>query len=245
MSYNAGDILTNAVPIEVDYKNYDGKLAIKCFTKSSERHFVSSPGENKKKGDRVKKETINVVEPFFLPVAFLFGCKLGEYVRLEFLSGEYVHQKGSNRIVEVSTGKNYDVTYPEDFRKTGICSLRGWGKSYPETKEYYSKRLDKKIVQEYFALKKVPEIEKGKEKLVFKPILVPGELTMIAQYYVTTVYKKSRKWRSIFRSKLTDGWIERSMNGMEHVKSVISVWVMYEGVSAKFNLNLLKHVNKV
>lgn len=227
MSYETGDRLTNAVLIEVDYKTYDGKLAIKCFTKSTERHFVSSPGEGKKKGDRVKKETVNVVKPFYIPIAFLLGCKPGEYVKLHYLVNEYA-EEGPNLVVNLKTGEHCRVDYPSNFNQVGVCKLTGLISD--QTTEFYSRRLDKKIAVHYFSLK--------------SPIK-PGNIGMDAVYYVTKIYRKGRLTRTLIKSSFSDGWIERATNNMQHVKAELLVWVVRNGVSARINLNLLKHATKV
>lgn len=244
MSYDAGDILTNAVPIEVHYKSYDGGITIKCSVSSPERHYVSSPGEQTKKGRKVAKQTVNIVEDFLIPVAFLFGAKLGEYVRLEYLPNEYRYTEGkANHITELMTNRRYSVSYPDNFRQTGICSLHSQVGGQP--KEYYSKRLDKKIIQHYFTLKQIKELEVSKkgvevEKLVRKPIIEVGELKMEAMYYVAIIYKKGIKSKTIVKPSFSDGWVERAANGLKNTKAELYVWVTKDGISSKFKLNHLK-----
>lgn len=251
MSYDAGDILTNAVPIEVHYKSYDGGIIIKCSVSSPERHYVSSPGEQTKKGRKVAKQTVNIVEDFLIPVAFLFGAKLGEYVRLEYLPNEYKYTEGkANSITDLVSGKRYNVSYPEEFRQTGICHLHpqsggAFHHSNAGTKEYYSKRLDKKVIQHYFTLKQIKEVEVSKkgvevEKLVRKPIIEVGELKMEAMYYVAHIYKKGIKSKTIVKSSFSDGWVERAANGLKNTKAELYVWVTKDGISSKFKLNHLK-----
>jgi hypothetical protein len=245
MSYETGDLLTNAVPIEVQYKAYNGGITIKCSVSSPERHYVSSPGEQQtKKGRKIAKQTINIVEDFPVPVAFLFGAKLGEYVRLEYLLSEYRYEEGkANHITELITNTRYSVSYPENFRQTGICSLHPQTGGQP--KEYYSKRLDKKIIQHYFTLKQVKETEVSKRgletiKLVRKPVIEVGELRMEAMYYVAHIYKKGVKSKTIVKPSFSDGWVERAANGLKNTKAELYVWVTKDGISAKFKLNHLK-----
>lgn len=233
--YSTGDRLTNAVIIYVDIEKYKGGLAIPVYIKHEESHYVDSPASEKDK--RPKREKVVSQEPFLLPIALLIGCRPGEYVKLHVLVDEY--ERSSNPYNPDSSGGEfvakavawtpvYEVSYDEDFRNIGTCTLTNTVDG--QQTSIYSRRLDEKVARRYFL--KHPEI----------PI---GRLSLEAQYYVTNVYRGGKQTKSWVRAVLSDRWVERTA-ATTKVKVINYVRVSNEsGTTAKIKLDMIKHDNSI